>query len=60
MHELNPETFWAPSLNKISEIKVGDTVKVSDSKERFWVFVTEIRKDHTIFRGIIDNILTCE
>ena len=54
MNKLHPLTFDYPE-KEICELKAGDSVKVCNSKERFWVTVKEIKGDDII--GIVDNDL---
>ncbi len=41
----NPDTFEVPTKREIKDLKIGDLVKVSDTKERFWCKVNKIDKD---------------
>lgn len=49
-----------PDENEIKNIEVGDYVKISNGKERFWVEITESPhavKDKKQFTGIVKNNL---
>jgi len=50
-----PETFWTPSDSELSDIKIGDIVKVCDDHERFWVIIESISNKE--FIGVVDNSL---
>lgn len=51
----NPDTFDAPCKEGLDAIKEGDSVKVCNEGERFWVTVTKI-EDQKI-TGTVDNDL---
>ena len=53
----NPETFYAPELDELKQIKPGETVKVSAYNERFWVNVTAVDGD-TITGKVVNYLLT--
>ncbi|VVC75967.1 hypothetical protein AQUSIP_12680 [Aquicella siphonis] len=53
---LHSKTFNAPTLNDLESIKVNDSVKICNGRERFWVTVKLIEADNII--GKIDNHLT--
>jgi hypothetical protein len=36
----HPATFWAPSMEELAKLEVGDYIKVSRDDERFWVELT--------------------
>ena len=36
----HPTTFWAPSMEELSQLQVGDHIKVCRHDERFWVELT--------------------
>lgn len=56
MHRAHPDTFWAPSADDLSQIKVGDIVKVCANQcERFWTIVTGI--DGDMITAIVNNDL---
>lgn len=64
MKVLHPDTFYAPSEEELSMLRVGDTVKIcaesskpkeDDCSERFWVEITEIHDQNCV--GRIDNDL---
>jgi hypothetical protein len=62
MAKNNPSTFGAPSIEELNQLKIGDSVKVCDGSERFWVTVgnIEISKDApfcSIITGDVDNDL---
>ena len=50
----HPDTFYYPEKD-ILTIKKGDSVKVCNGKERFWVTVEEVIDDTVL--GTIDNVL---
>lgn len=50
-----PETFKAPTLNQLNNLKVGNLVKVCVEPERFWTFILEINGDE--IKAQIDNRL---
>lgn len=56
MHQENPDTFEVPSSDEIKRVVVGDYVKVSNGKERFWVQIIE-KLTRGFFRGIVMNRL---
>ena len=49
------DTFEKPSKEDLDNLKVGFSVKISNSKERFWIEIVKI-KDYYIV-GRIDNNL---
>ena len=54
MAKAYPETFDAPAKEELSNLKVGDSVKVCiNNKERLWVSITEIAGVE--LKGTIDN-----
>lgn len=53
----HPATFEAPSLEELAAVKVGDSVKVCDGRERFWVTVTGKSLENNKLCGIVDNEL---
>lgn len=55
LKKLNPETFEAPTLDELSNVREGDNVKVCTGGERFWVEVKLI-EDNTIY-GKVNNRL---
>lgn len=56
MHKENPDTFFAPSIEELSEIQIKDSVKVCvNNRERFWVTVEKIDENNII--GVVDNNL---
>lgn len=55
MHKEHPESFSAPSDAELDNIKLGDIVKVCDSKERFWTKVQSVNNDK--ITATIDNDL---
>jgi hypothetical protein len=52
---LYPDTFEAPDHNDLNAIQVGDYVKISNGKERFWTVVIDMKEDDIIAR--VDNKL---
>lgn len=56
MRMQHPETFQAPTEEQLDAIVPGDSVKVSNGKERFFVKVTEVLP-HGALRGVVDNYL---
>lgn len=60
MRLLHPETFSAPTIPELEELKIGDFVKVCpdcDMSERFWVTVIKIEGEKVI--GKVANYLVC-
>jgi len=55
MHRLHPATFQAPSANELSNIRVGDHVKICTGEERFWVELKVVTNEKLI--GNVDNEL---
>lgn len=56
MSQQHPQTFDAPTLQELSELKAGDFVKVCvNNKERFWIRVQKIRGEE--IKGVVDNVL---
>jgi hypothetical protein len=55
MRILHPDTFYAPTLEDLQELKDGDWVKVCTEDERFWCIVVEIKGDQ--LACVIDNDL---
>ena len=53
----HPETFVVPSEQSLKNLKKNDTVKICDSKDRFWVIIEDISNDKLLFVGKIDNNL---
>jgi hypothetical protein len=67
MHKNNPNTFNVPSRNDLTELQIGDSVKICNGHERFWVRLSVIYKAYRrqkstawIFIGRVDNILINE
>lgn len=52
------ERFEAPSLNQLKNLKVGDIVKVANSRERFWTIIEEIHDETIIARVNSETIQT--
>jgi len=50
-----PDTFEAPSMEELAQIKQNDFIKVCLNDERFWVKVIEADEDE--IRGEVDNHL---
>jgi len=50
-----PDTFKAPTIKKLSQIKQDDFIKVCLNDERYWVKVIEVDEDE--IRGEVDNHL---
>ncbi len=57
MAKENPDTFYAPSLTELNEIKEGSLLKVATGGERFWVLVISVKGNKII--GKVDNDLIC-
>ena len=55
MHLESPDTFNYPSTDEINNIVIGDKVKVSNGKERFWNIIVEKYDNYLI--GEINNHL---
>lgn len=55
MNSKYPNTFDIPTQSELENITIGDTVKISNGFERFWVEVKEINKLYLI--GRVDNEL---
>lgn len=44
MHKKHPQTFDAPSREDLTDLKLGDIVKMcANEKERFWTIITAIK-----------------
>lgn len=56
MNKIHPDTFQLPPKEVLDNLKVGDTVKVCNSNERFWCIVDDFITDDLIV-GVIDNQL---
>jgi len=54
MNKSNPQTFEVPTDQEIDQLNVGDNIKVSLGKERFWILITKKKRDKN-FVGIVDN-----
>ena len=50
-----PHTFDYPTQNELDNIKIGDSIKISNGLERFWVEIKEKNKFYLI--GRVDNEL---
>jgi len=62
MHDMHPDTFWAPSPEELDGIAAGDFVKVclEAAKERFWCKVATVT-DVGLLDCTVDNeLLTAE
>ena len=55
MHRHHPGTFEVPSDRRLASISPGDTVKVCNRQERFWVTVSSVDGEH--ITGVVDNQL---
>lgn len=55
MNSKYPNTFDSPTQNELENITIGDTVKISNGFERFWVEIKEITDLYLI--GRVDNEL---
>ena len=55
MNSKYPNTFDIPAQNELENITIGDTVKISNGFERFWVEIKEINNLYLI--GRVDNEL---
>lgn len=57
-----PDTFEAPRMKEVSQLKAGDYVKVclheeGETGERFWCKIKSINQKNKMITGEIDNIL---
>ncbi|WP_435018410.1 hypothetical protein TA3x_000384 [Tundrisphaera sp. TA3] len=57
MHRDHPDTFHVPSDAELAQIAPGDSVKVCDGVERFWIIVTKATEGG--LTGMVDNDLVC-
>ena len=57
-HKLHPDTFEVPSDITLSELNLGQWVKICDNKERFWVEVKDVNGEK--ITGRVDNDLVFE
>jgi hypothetical protein len=55
MHRKHPTTFEVPSAKQLTELKVGDFVKINANHERFWVKLTRVNGKK--LEGVVDNKL---
>ena len=55
MNSKYPNTFDIPTQDELEDITIGDTVKISNGLERFWVELKEVNKLYLI--GRVDNEL---
>jgi uncharacterized protein YegJ (DUF2314 family) len=55
MARLNPDTFEAPNKEELDAITEGDSVKICNSQERFWVTVASVDGDY--ITATVDNHL---
>lgn len=55
MGKAHPDTFQVPDTSKV---KAGDSVKVAQEGERFWVTVQRVYKNGKVI-GVVDNELLC-
>lgn len=56
MHEKHPDTFAAPTREELDTLEIGGLVKICNNFERFWVKMTAIGGNGTLF-GIVSNKL---
>jgi hypothetical protein len=56
MHEENPDTFEVPSEEELAALHAGNTIKVSNGRERFWIEIVE-KRTRGYFIGIVMNKL---
>lgn len=58
-----PDCFYAPSSDDIYRLRPGDSIKICNNEERFWVKIIDIRKYPLrkalkwTFLGEVDNCL---
>lgn len=55
MNSKYPNTFDIPTQNELEYITIGDSVKISNGLERFWVEIKEVNDLYLI--GRVDNEL---
>lgn len=55
MHTQNPDTFSVPESKLLDALKVGDSVKICNKLERFWVSICSINGDK--ITGRVDSVL---
>src|SRR4051812_18801506 len=53
LHRKSPLTFEVPSTKELQNLKIGDSVKICDSGERFWITIISLKP----LIGMIDNHL---
>lgn len=56
LNKEHPNTIKTPSIDQ--NLNIGDTVKISNGKERFWVQLTHVKNNN--LQGIIKNELLDE
>jgi hypothetical protein len=52
-----PESFYAPSEEKLLKVSIGDNVKICNNYERFWCPVESIDIKKITFKTRVDNFL---
>jgi hypothetical protein len=57
MHLKYPDTFEVPSASELNRLKPGDSVKVCNGKERFWVKIKEIGDDTNLIVSVNNQLL---
>jgi hypothetical protein len=57
MQKKHPDTFEAPTTEKLNTIELGSLVKVCTCDERFWTKVIGIDNDTIV--AVVDNDLVC-
>ena len=55
VHRMHPATFYAPSLDAVTALDVGETVKVCHGAERFWTEIVACIPGG--FRAKVKNLL---
>ena len=55
MNDKYPDTFDIPTQNELENITIGDSIKISNGFERFWVEIKNINELYLI--GRVDNKL---
>jgi len=56
MNQEYPDTFDVPNDDMIRNLDMGDMVKVSNGRERFWIEIAE-KKTRGYFDGVVMNRL---
>jgi hypothetical protein len=57
-NRLHPETFFLPGKEFMDALKVGDSVKISNDRERFWVVIDAMFEDGSLVGTIENNLIT--